>query len=40
MSECDVVMLDGDEEEYNASDKDVDKEDEELYQYILDDYVL
>ena len=43
MSECDVVVLDGDEEEYDAGDEDidkedVDKEDEELDKFILDDW--
>ena len=36
-SECDVVVLDDDEKEYDAGNEDIDKEDKELDKFILDD---
>ena len=37
-SECDVVVLDDDEKEYDAGNEDIDKEDKELDKFILDDW--
>ena len=33
-----MVVLDGDEKEYDAGDEDIDKEDKELDKFILDDW--